>query len=398
MLPLALLVLACASGIRSMYEAERDAALAQPPDPGESWQPEVRVRISDDALDGLVQSALDQGLLSWKESLELTGPLGFKAELKPQAELSALSLGASDQCDGCLDADATLQGEARWSAAGASGTVPFTAKVGATVAFTVAQAGSAWAVSGALKDVDRVKVGSATVGSLDATSLLGDWVSDALKQARPMELGTFGGAELPLRAARLSTPQGQLELQLLTDVPDGGAVAAGGGLSSDFEVRVSTATALALARRKAFEIGPIEYDVAAIPTSLSAEGASFTMGLRLWKIEGVGWWRDYSVVGQVGVQRRSIKLTPTQAVEGEKSSGAGLADPLALLAEGQILEAVEGGMNQTLPASTGVTIGKRTVTAQVEAVTGASAALVLTGSLKHGPTQVKQGEGRTLSR
>lgn len=396
MLPMSLLLFSCASGVLALYEEERAAALAAPPAIEDSWKPEVRLRLSDDALDGLVQSALDQGLLAWKDTIELDGPLGISAKVTPSGELSSLSLSASQQCDGCLEVDARLKGKARWSAAGASGQIPFTAKIGATMVFAVERDGSAWAVEASLEDVDRVQVGSASIGSVDATGLLGDWVSDALKRARPLDLGVLGGAQLPLRAARVSTSGGQVELQLLTDVPEGSPVSAGGTLSTDFDLRVSTDTVLALARREAFETGAIAMDVAAVPSSLQLDDSAFTMGLRLWKLTGAGWWRDYSVTGELGLKRRRITLEPTGAVEGEKSRGAGLADPLALLAEGQILDAIEEGMHQVLPGSAGTTVGSRKVTGQVTGLSGGDGVLTLSGSLSHARTDT--GGGRTLQR
>lgn len=396
MLPVLLLSLGCASGIRNMYEAERDAALARAPAPADGWQPDVRVRLSDSALDGLVQATLDQGVLAWDEQLTLSGPLGLKAKVEPAGRVRSLSLSASRQCDGCMEVQAGLEGQAKWSAAGASGSVPFTAQVKGTVTFAVEAEGQGWAVSGRLHDVDEVKVGVDRLGSLDATDLLGDWVGQALKEARPLALGTFGGVDLPLRAARLSTPRGQLELQLLTDAADGGPVTAGVHLASDFEVRISSATALALARRKAFEQGVIAYDVAAVPTALAVDGGGFSMGLRLWKLQGAGWWRDYAVTGTLGVQQQQLRLTATEAVEGEKSLGAGLVDPLALLAEGRILEAVTEGLDQALPASTGLNVGGQQITARVEAVQGARAAIELTGRLVQG--QAEGATGRSLER
>lgn len=398
MLPLLLLSLGCASGIRTMYETERDAALAKAAAPAEGWQPDLRVRLSSQALDGLVQATLDQGMLSWDEQLSLSGPLGLQARVEPSGRVRSLQLAASDACDGCLDVDAGLEGQARWSAAGTSGTVPFTAKVQGTVSFAVDRQGQGWQVHGSLRDVQRVELGVARLGSLDATELLGDWVRDALKEAKPLALGTFGGGELPLAAARLSSPRGQLELQLLTDVVDGGPVSAGVALREDFEVRISSATALALARRKAFEAGTIAYDVAAVPTSLAVDDGSFSMGVRLWKLAGAGWWRDYAVTGTLGVQERQIRMQATEAVEGDKSAGAGLADPLALLAEGRILDAVADGLDQALPAAAGVTVGGQQVTARVEAVRGARAAIELTGRLLVGDTATEGGSGRALDR
>lgn len=373
-------VLACASGIQAMYDEEKLEALAKADAPS-SWQPDLRLRLSQDSLDGLVQTAMDAGLLSWKERVELKLPLGVEARLDPQAEVERLTLSASQACEGCLAVDARLDGKARWSAAGASGTVPFTARVGGTVSFAVARDGQGWALSGRLRDVDSVKVGSAEVGTIDATSVLGDWVRQALSKVEPIALGTVGGAEMPLAAARLVTSSGDLEVQLLSDLADRTPIPPGGSFDAPWELRASTATLLGLARREAFEQGAIAYETAAIPTALRLDGDAFTLGLRLWRLEGSGWWRDYEVQGDLSVKAGRLSLSPTSAEEGDKSKGAGLADPLALLAEGRILQAVADGVKQTIPVSTAVSVGDRSVKARLETVTGAGDVAVLTGSL-----------------
>jgi len=383
-IPLIVLSLSCASGVLAMYQDERAAALATPNPAGNAWQPQVRVRISQDALDDIVQTALDQGLLSWTDAIELKGPLGLTAQVKPSATIKQLSLSASRQCTQCLDVNARLKGKAAWTAAGASGKVPFTARLGATVAFDISQDGETWVVAGRLRDVDRVQVGSAILGSLDATSLLGDWVEQALKRTKAMDIGSLGGTDLPLRAARLSTTKSGLEFQLLTDLSEGSAVSAGGTMSTDFDLRVSSDTALALARRAAFKTGAIAVDVAAIPTALDVTGDQFTMGLRLWKLDGAGWWRDYQVMGALKVKGKRIVLNPTEATQGEKSRGAGLADPMALLAEGRILSAVENGLHQALPGSTGAKLGRQRLTAQVAQVSGDDGVITLAGAITQG--------------
>jgi len=377
-----LLLLSCASGIRSMYEAERDAALGRAESPEASWSPDIRVRLSSEALDRMVQGVVARSVLSWKQTLSLDGPLGIKAQVEPSGRVTSFTLSPSTACDGCLSADIGVEGKADWSAAGARGSVPIEARIAATVLFELSPAGEAWEASGRITRVDRVQVSSARLGSLDASELLGGWLSEAVKEAGPMALGALGGVDLPVRAARISTPRGQLELQLLSDVLDGSPVNAGLGLSRDFDVRISAPTLLALARRQAFETGTIAYDVAAIPTSLSLNDQGFSMGLRLWKLKGVGWWRDYSVQGQFAVSGGELSLAAQQATEGEKSQGAGLVDPIALLAEGRILEAITDGLKAAVPASTALDIGGEQLRARVREVQGDRGALVLSGELE----------------
>ena len=84
------------------------------------------------------------------------------------------------------------------------------------------------------------------------------------------------------------------------------------------------------------------------------------------------------------MSKRAIKLVPKVAKEGEKSPGAGAADPLSLLAEGAILSAVEDGLAQTLPTSTSSTLGDKKVTARATSVKGMGGALVVRGEIRVG--------------
>lgn len=377
-----------------MYEAERDVALGRAPSPIDQWKPDIRVRLSNEALDDLVQAVVAKSVLAWSQDFTMEGPLGLQAKVSPSARVTSLTLSPSTACDGCLKADVTLSGRADWTAAGAKGSVPLEADLGATVSFELTSAGESWMTTGRVTGIDRVKVSSGRLGTLDATDLLGDWLGDAVKQAGPLALGEIGGASLPLRAARIATPRGQLEVQLLSDVIDGAPVSGGTTLDGDFDVRISAATVLGLARRQAFETGVIAHDVAAIPTSLSLDDQRFTMGLRLWKLKGFGWWRDYSVTGTMGLKGGDMVLAASEATEGETSKGAGLADPIALLAEGRILEAITDGLQTAVPASTAIEVADETLRAKVRAVQGDRGTLVMVGELQQ---VADSGGGRRLS-
>ncbi len=396
MLPSLVLLLSCASGIQSLYDDERAAALATAGPPADAWEPDVRVRVATDALDDLVQLAVDEGLGAWSKTLPLEGPAGLSARVDPKAHIQSLSLAPSDQCEGCLTIDARAKGQARWTAGGRTGSLPVSARVGATVSFDVERQADAWGVRGRLRDIDKVRVGSASIGALDASALLGDWVADALADVPDVDLGSFGGPDLPLSAARLSTATGHLELLLLTDLVDRAPVAAGKALRDDWEVRISTGSLLGLARRAAFEAGPLTYDVSPVPTSLSVGGSDLDLGLRLWRLKGSGWWRDYQVDGDISVSGGALRIHADTATEGDKSKGAGVADPLALLVEGQILEAVVDGMQQTIPANKAIAIADARVQARLEKVSGMGDVLIARGTLRPQSGSLPSGGGGAL--
>ena len=134
-------------------------------------------------------------------------------------------------------------------------------------------------------------------------------------------------------------------------------------------------------RRIAFEEGLLEHEIGIDPRSFSANGADFTLGLRIWRLSGAGWWRDYTVKGQMGLQGQELVLTGKDAIEGEKSRGAGLADPLALLFESVILKEVSKGVNQALPAQMATRVEGLVLAVKTTTVQGRGDALVLGGNL-----------------
>jgi hypothetical protein len=135
---------------------------------------------------------------------------------------------------------------------------------------------------------------------------------------------------------RIDGRPGILELQALTDVPQPGAVGPGDGPpnGADWSVRIAQQTVLSLARREAFKAGPQALDLAVDPRDLRIKGGDFELDMRLWSLGGFGWWRDYTVKGEILMRGEDMVLRGTDAAEGEHSPGAGLANPLVALADG----------------------------------------------------------------
>lgn len=377
--------LACANNIQALYDAEKTQVMAAPPPIGNSWEPEMRLRFSDQALQALAETAVDGGLLKAEDKITFKGPLGVEAELAPDVAVKGIKIGASTSCEACLDLGIDLDGKGKWKVSSLKGEVPISLNVKAVLGFDVKKEGETYTVTGRLKDVGSVKVKTELAGDVDLAKPLQGWTESLAKKIPPMEITSFGGEDLPLRAFRLTTTSGALTMEAVSDVAGGGPVKVPAKpLSQGWEMSISTATALAMMRRAAFEAGVIDYDVAADPRALELQGTVFTMGVRLWRLTRSGWWRDYNITGQIEVAERGIKLVPKVAKEGEKSQGAGIADPLALLAEGAILDAVSDGLAQTLPSSESTTLGDKSVTARVTTVRGMASSLIVSGDLEIG--------------
>jgi hypothetical protein len=120
-------------------------------------------------------------------------------------------------------------------------------------------------------------------------------------------------------------------------------------------------------------------EVWAEPTSLDLDGGEFALGLRLWRLKGKGWWRDYTIRGDLTLVNQVLKLQPKEVQEGERSQGAALVDPLALLGESLILRVIEDAAAQSVPIGQATSVGGLTLKAKVSQAQGVADALMLSG-------------------
>lgn len=379
----AILVVACATNILDLYNQERSKVMAPPPPVPNDWQPDLRLKLADGTVARIARTAVNHGLVQRVTPIRLHTPVGADVEVAPNGKVTRLHIAPSNACDGCLEVDARLNGKVRWTAGPLSGKVPFSASFDASLSFAAERRDRTWTIAAQLADVRDIQVQVAgRAASTDPTGSVRRWVDQALARVPPVKLGSFGGDQLPILALRFGSGAGaSIEIQALTDVPSPSAVSAPRSAPvTDWVLRIAQNSVLALARRAAFRRGPVAYDVAVDPRSLHLQDQTFTLGLRLWRLKGLGWWRDYSVTGEVSVRGNRIELWPEQATAGEKSKGAGIADPIALLAEGRILQAVSDGVRQALPGSQATQAGPLRFTAQAVSVRGIGDALVIAGN------------------
>ncbi len=377
---LLMLLTGCAGNVHELYDAERDAVLGRPGRVPEDWAPDIRLQISDETVQSLAQAAVQAGILDVKKTLEVDAPLGITAQVTPRAETHALSLAASTACDACLAVTASLRGDARWKVGPAKGSLPWSAQVSAVLRMASSSREGAMEIEASLSDMRDLTVRAGKARTVDLGPALKGWVRSALKKAPPLRLGRIGGASLPIRRLRFSTTGGHLEVQALSDVPGWAPVGRVPAPETGWSVALSEQTVGALLRREAFKMGLLERNIALDPRGIDFEDGRFTLDLRLWRLQGAGWWRDYTVTGVADVRKGKLTLKSTDATEGATSKGAGLADPLALLLEQRILEEVAKGIRQAVPASKETAVGGATLKARTTALDTKNDALVLLGS------------------
>ena len=143
---------------------------------------------------------------------------------------------------------------------------------------------------------------------------------------------------------------------------------------------------LNIARREAFTLGEVSpgTGIYAEPTSLDLEGQGFEMGLRVWRLDGTDWWRDYTLSGDISILKEELVLKATAVKEGDKSEGAGIADPIALIGEAYIMRVLQDSAQGALPSSEHFEVGASTWSVVLEDAQGLSENLVMSGRIKVG--------------
>jgi hypothetical protein len=380
----------CAASILPLYEQARSEALSDPGGIPSDWEPDLVLHLSKATVDDLITTLLEEKA-SLDETFEVPGPLGTTARVVPQLSVDALTLGSSKVCAACLSVDANLLGSLDWSVANQSGSVPVQIDVVFDVAVAAEQGADVWSVGMTVGDLRGVEVAILDLQANLEPLLedgVGDWARQHLLSQMPsLELGKFGDPEVPLRALTLVPSGDGIDVRMLSDSPTPNALSPISSASNaGFLLFVSQGSLLDLARVTAFEAGPVAHDVVVEPTSFAVDGTAFTLGIRLWRIVGRGWWRDYVVQGDLQLVDEGLQLTPRSVVEGDKSEGAEWVDPLAALGEGYILEIIEKSVSTVLPIAKSSAAGDLGMSVSVSSMTGEADALVVRGELALTPS------------
>ncbi len=370
-----LLLAACAKSVLPLFESHRAAALAAPAELPRNWKPHAAVAVGWQAVDEVVDAAL-----------VAQGELGGAVQLGPikiEPELRVVSAKVRDgACDGCLRVDATLDGTLHGSGLGGKWTAPASGSLAleATLSSVPADAGFDLVVTPVRVLQAKVEAGGRQV-ALD-TAPLGTWLANqALAQLSPIPLAHVGDRDAPLRAVRVDAVGEGLVVELATSAHTGALASLPRPPAKGWTAWLAPDAAVDLGRTAAFDQGPVSHDVVPVPESLDLDGDAFRLVLRLWRPVGKGWWRDVAVNGTLAISKGKVSLRATSAEEVAQSRGAVLVDPLAAIAEGAILDAVEVAITTSLPASTDTHLAGTQVKVELDAITGRPDAIEVQGSL-----------------
>ncbi len=352
-----MLLVACGPDIRALHAQARADALATlngalRPD----WQGDVRVEISPPALRDAARASVEAALHALPPT-HVPLPLGLRVTLAPELALDSLTLSADPACPTCVDAALDLGGTVRWTLGGRSGSVEVHGGAAAVLALEVEERTK---VLARLRDVRRVRlqIGAIPALDVDATDAIGATLRESLARRVPPTLLTDAATmELPMQTLRVRARGSGAVVEMLSDAPGAVAVPDGEPLADGVRARLGYPTLTALLRREAFRSGAVGLDTWVDPRGLRFGDGTFSLDLRLWRLAGRGWWRDYAVTGSARVRDGALVLAANQAEERGRSAGAMLADPLAALAEGFVLRGLARALTTTLPGETAMEAG-----------------------------------------
>lgn len=384
---------ACTPDVIAMYEAEKSAALAVATDRPTDWEPDVVLDIAGPDFQDAVETSIKAALSKEQPPIELPIAFGVTATLRPVFSIEEAKLEASDSCPSCLSFDAVLIGKAAWSLGPASGTVPLDVGAQGVFALEVADGHVVQAVPRAVSSV-RVRVKDLAGLKMNPSKEIQDWLTTQLAGRLPkIKVVDLDTSVLPVRDLRLRSKGGAVRIEALTNVPGAKPVEAVDAPAEGVRLAISETALVGLARRAAFEKGELTLDVYADPLEMNVEGKEFTLDLRLWRLVGRGWWRDYRVYGDLQVDGGALRLVAKRVEDLGKSPGAGLVDPLAALFEGKILEAITDSITRSLPATQRQDLGVVQLRAETTAVSGRDDMLVVDGRLVVRAPDASKGDG-----
>lgn len=362
-----LFTVGCNSAVKRDFQATWDEVQAPPPALESRWLPDMSVRVSDRLIEAALAAALEGADLS--SAVDLPG-----LKLTPALRVDQLDLvPARTPCSGCLGVQGVLRGDLGYKMMGLAGRTGLSMKLGFDTGLQVSQEGSEWVVLASPPKVWMVDTEIPSTASRIAESMVApliSWASVEISEhLAPIRLARLGELDLPLQAARVSTTEGVVEIELRSRAAVRAAVDPAPPPGDGWSARVALPALLSVARKAAFDAGSVGLNVWAEPRDLDLDDGTFSLDLRLWRVAGFGWWRDYRIEGDLTTSQGQVSLTARDVRELGQSPGAGFVDPLAAMLEAKILSTLAGAVNASIPSSRTADIGSTRTTWEVTRMT-----------------------------
>lgn len=369
----------CNNDIVAEYTERKKSLQASPTDLQENWKPDIVLRLNYEHLTTLAQILVNEQLESSKSFHK--DVLGFDLNIQPSLVLTSLRL-SDDANSEHIQIEGTIKGPWKWTVGSFKGkehsSIQFSGSVN-----TEFRDGQVYLHIDEIQSlniqINDLKMG--LIQSINISKPLEVWLKEEILKTPPIPIRELS---LPVRGARLfSTPTGeQIEIRSQVNHTHN-LTTPTEPFSEDWQAWIHQDTLLGWAQEAAFNLDTVAYGIALDPKDLNITDQEFNLDLRLWKIEGLGkWWRDYQAIGILERRDNTIHLVSQSITENGNSPRAGLADPLALLAEGFIMEAISDNLNQTFPLQQSKTKNKHEWSMTIDSWQGRQEAFIVNGSIE----------------
>ncbi len=299
----------CGNGISSEFDTRRTSVLTDPGPAPAGWAPDGVLHMSPALVDDMIKAGLEHyGDLSG--SSQVRGPLGVNGTITHDMSVRRVDLAGTSRCERCIEVGARIAGDVDYRFGPLRGSTPVVAVVSLDVRVdAIADRDAGWTVSLAPQTVNDVSIevrGLAAGVRGAVEDELTTWAREVLlARTEPIVIGTFGGEDFPIRALTVdATATGGVSMQFLTRsssyAPLGDSEMK---IRDGWQLDISQASLVGIAAKASLDAGELSHGVYAEPTALSVGNGDFELGLRLWRPSRTGWWRDYSITGDILIQQ-----------------------------------------------------------------------------------------------
>lgn len=367
------------------YEAARTAALAPPPALEAEWKPDGALVISPPLMERIIEALLPT-YGTFSDPIEVKG-----AVVEPDLTITSASVTGAGGCGSCLAVDMELKGTVALTKP-LRLTAPVDVTVGIDIGMEGRTAGQDHVLTVEVADVRTVEVRSARLPRAVSSAMSEPLAELArkrlLKQAKPVEVARLQAAGLPLLAVRPAAVRTGVRVDLRTAANSPTELTVPTDkVTNGYALVLQKDSLLDLARKTAMEQGVVTWDIVPEPTRLDFGKDQFTMRIRLWRITGSGWWRDYDIEGSMVRDGDTVSFKPEKTTELGASPGAALADPLSELGRSEIIKNLELSMSGSVGTRFVQEIGNQKADLTVDRVQGSGAAVFIYGDVAFSPVE-----------
>ena len=343
------LLIACSSAVKQDFQATYAEVTRAPPPLPTDWEPDVRVRVAPAVVEAAVKAAING--VDLDTYLDIPG-----GRIEPKLAVDDLKIKPpKTACEDCMGIRGSLAGTVDYKLMGFAGRAKIRVHIGIDTRLHVRQEPDGWVVVADPPIVTHLETDAELLNRTVSDFVLNPiarWVSSTLaERVPPILLARLGRIDLPLQAARLSVQDGVVALDARTTAPGdqvaGVPVDPGGGFTS----RMALASVEAAARQATFQQGSLGMGVWVDPRHITMEDDQLLLDLRLWRVAGAGWWRDYQIRADMSLEGGKLTLRSDDVTQTGTSPGAGLVDPIAALMQGKILDIIASAVNTSIPTS-----------------------------------------------